>query len=143
MEGTALHKEFAHSLNVVILVKRNLRTQAQAHVILFSSDLTLAAATLVDSYRLRFQIEFNCRDAKQFWGLEDCMTVTPNTVTNAANLSLFTVNLSRALLTNWRTTHPDASQARNRVSVPALWTDFSAASTISLRPNQPASLGYE
>jgi len=29
-------------LNVVIIVKTNLRTQAQAHVILFSSDLTLA-----------------------------------------------------------------------------------------------------
>src|SRR6266849_2066997 len=34
-----LHKEFAQPLNVVILAKTNLRTQARAHVILFSSDL--------------------------------------------------------------------------------------------------------
>jgi hypothetical protein len=56
-QAQLLHKEFAQPLNVVIIVKTNLRTQAQAHVILFSSDLTLAAASLVDYYGLRFQIE--------------------------------------------------------------------------------------
>ena len=39
-----LHKEFAQPLNVVIIAKTNLRTQAQAHVVLFSSDLALAYA---------------------------------------------------------------------------------------------------
>ena len=72
-----LHKEFAQPLNVVIIVKTNLRTQARAHVVLFSSDLELACAPLVDYYGLRFQIEFNFRDAKQYWGLEDFMNVTP------------------------------------------------------------------
>ena len=33
------------------------------------------AETLIDYYALRFQIEFNFRDAKQFWGLEDFMNV--------------------------------------------------------------------
>ena len=37
-----LHKGFTQPLNVVILAKTNLRTQARAHVILFSSDLALA-----------------------------------------------------------------------------------------------------
>jgi hypothetical protein len=32
-------------LNVVIIVKMNLRTQARAHVVLFSSDLALAYAS--------------------------------------------------------------------------------------------------
>ena len=63
-----LHKEFAQPLNVVIIVKTNLRTQARAHVVLFSSDLDLAYVPLVDYYSLRFQIEFNFRDAKQYWG---------------------------------------------------------------------------
>jgi DDE superfamily endonuclease len=45
-----LHKEFAHSLNVVVLAKTNLRTQARAQVILFSSDLDLAYTLLVDDY---------------------------------------------------------------------------------------------
>jgi hypothetical protein len=92
-----LHKEFTQPLNVVIIVKMNLRTQARAHVVLFSSDLALAYASLVDYYGLRFQIEFNFRDAKQYWGLEDFMHVTPTGVTNAANLSLFMVNVAYRL----------------------------------------------
>ncbi|HVI70456.1 MAG TPA: transposase [Pyrinomonadaceae bacterium] len=92
-----LHKEFAQPLNVVIIVKTNLRTQARAHVILCSSDLALAYAPLVDYYGLRFQVEFNFRDAKQYWGLEDFMNVTPMGVTNAANLSLFMVNVAYRL----------------------------------------------
>ena len=92
-----LHKEFTQPLNVVILVKTNLRTQARAHVVLFSSDLALAYVLLVDYYGLRFQIEFNFRDAKQYWGLEDFMNVTPTGVTNAANLSLFMVNVAYRL----------------------------------------------
>ena len=46
-----LHKEFAQPLNVVIIAKTNLRTHARAHVVLFSSDLALAYAPLVDYYR--------------------------------------------------------------------------------------------
>ena len=104
-----LHKEFTQPLNVVIIAKTNLRTQARAHVVLFSSDLALAYAPLVDYYGLRFQIEFNFRDAKQYWGLEDFMHVTPTGVTNAANLSLFMVNVSYCLRADVRQHHPDYS----------------------------------
>jgi hypothetical protein len=104
-----LHKEFAQPLNVVLLVKTNLRTQAQAHVILFSSDLTLTSASLIDYYGLRFQIEFNFRDAKQYWGLEDFMNVTPTGVTNAANLSLFMVNVAYRLRADVHLRAPDYS----------------------------------
>jgi len=89
-----LHKEFAQALNVVIMVKRNLVTHKSAHVVLFSSDLTLHWEKLIDDYCLRFQLEFNFRDAKQYWGLEDFMNIRPTAVTNAANLSLFMVNLT-------------------------------------------------
>src|SRR5256885_10651021 len=101
-QAQLLHKGFAQPLNVVIIVKTNLRTQTQAHVILFSSDLTLASASLVDYYGLRFQIEFNFRDAKQYWGLEDFMHITPTGVANAANLSLFMVNVAYRLQTDRR-----------------------------------------
>jgi putative transposase len=104
-----LHKEFTQPLNVVIIVKTNLRTQAQARVLLFSSDLTLAYTSLVDYYGLRFQIEFNFRDAKQYWGLEDFMNVTPTGVTNAANLSLFMVNVASCLQADRRQRDPDYS----------------------------------
>ncbi len=46
-------------------------------------------------------------DAKQFWGLEDFMNVNPTAVTNAANLSLFMVNLSQVLMCDFRQMNPD------------------------------------
>jgi putative transposase len=104
-----LHKEFAQPLNVVIIAKTNLRTQARAHVVLFSSDLALAYAPLVDYYGLRFQIEFTFRDAKQYWGLEDFMNVTPTGVMNAANLSLFMVNVAYCLRADGHSREPDYS----------------------------------
>ena len=70
----------------------------RSHVILFSSDLTLSYAKIIDYYKLRFQIEFNFRDAKQFWGLEDFMNRGQTAVTNAVNLSFFMVNLFHHLL---------------------------------------------
>jgi putative transposase len=108
-QAHVLHKEFSQALNVVIIVKTNLRTQAQAHVVLFSSDPALPSAQLVDYYALRFQLEFNFRDTKQYWGLEDFMNVTPTGVSNAANLSLFMVNVSSRLRRDFRQDDPEYS----------------------------------
>ena len=107
-QAVALHACFAQPLNVVIMVKTNLQTQASAHVILFSSDLDLPYDKLIAYYRLRFQIEFNFRDAKQYWGLEDFMNVNQTPVTNAVNLSFLMVNLSHCLLRDFRHNHPEA-----------------------------------
>jgi len=92
------HKDFQDALNVAIVVKIQQKTGKQGHVILFSTDLTLTADQIIDYYSLRFQIEFNFRDAKQFWGLEDFMNVSEQAVTNAVNLSFMMVNLSAAML---------------------------------------------
>ena len=97
-----LHQKFSQPLNVIIIVKTNLKTQARAHVILFCSDLNLPYTQLIDYYALRFQIEFNFRHAKQYWGLEDFMNVKQTAVTNAANLSLFMVNVAHRLLVDFR-----------------------------------------
>jgi DDE superfamily endonuclease len=105
----ARHKTFAQPLNVVCIVKTNLKTHAVAHVLLFSSDLALAFDKVLDFYCLRFQLEFNFRDAKQYWGLEDFMTTHPTRVTNAANLSLFMVNLVERVLRDVRRVQPQMS----------------------------------
>src|SRR5438876_11089518 len=52
-----LHKEFAQPLNVVIIVKTNLRTQARAHVVLFSSDLFLSCRSSVLLSRLHARVQ--------------------------------------------------------------------------------------
>ena len=103
------HKKFADLLNVVIIVKTNQTSGAHSHVILFSSDMELGYEKLVDYYRLRFQIEFNFRDAKQYWGLEDFMTVKQTPVYNSANLAMLMVNLSYILRQSMREECPDFS----------------------------------
>jgi putative transposase len=108
-QGQFSNTEFGFQLNVVIILKTNPVTKAQAHVILFSTDLDLAYDKIIKFYSLRFQIEFNFRDAKQYWGLEDFMNVTETAVTNAVNLSFFMVNFSQTLLEPLREHNPDYS----------------------------------
>ncbi|MBL6981271.1 MAG: transposase [Anaerolineales bacterium] len=107
-QSKMLHKSFAQMLNVVIITKTNLKTGAFAHVVLFSSDMKLSFEKIIDYYSLRFQIEFNFRDAKQFWGLEDFMNIKEVQLTNALNLSLFMTNLSQVLLREFRHTNPES-----------------------------------
>ena len=134
-QAQVLHKEFAQPLNVVILLKTNLKTQQQGHVILFSSDLTLNFDKLIELYTLRFQIEFNFRDAKQFWGLEDFMNTSQTAVTNAVNLSFFMVNLSYRLLQDFRQDkHPHFSI----LDLKALYRAFKyVEEVIKLLPQKP------
>ena len=99
-QGIFLHKEFGQAINVVMIKKLNLKTQKTGHAILFSSDAELGWEKLIDYYSLRFQIEFNFRDAKQHFGLEDFMTTTAKGVENAANLAFLMVNVSAKLLKN-------------------------------------------
>src|SRR5207253_9723681 len=129
-----LHKEFAQTLHVVIITKTHLQTQARGHVVLFSSDLELAYASLVDYYGLRFQIEFNFRDAKQYWGLEDFMNITPTGVTNAANLSLFMVNVAYRLRADGHPRDPDYSV----LDLKADWRGYKyVEETIKMLPEKP------
>ena len=105
-QAQMLHRDFSQLLNVVIITKTNLKTGAFANVNLFSSDLELSHEKIIDYYSLRFQIEFNFRDAKQYWGLEDFMNIKEIPLTNALSLSLFMVSLSQVLLRDFRQTHP-------------------------------------
>ena len=108
-QANLLNKGFAFPLNVVVVLKTNLSTHKQAHIILFSTDLELSYEKLYDYYTWRFQIEFNFRDAKQYWGLDDFMNVKQIAVTNAANLSFFMVNFSSVLLQRYRAYNPEFS----------------------------------
>jgi len=133
-QATMLHESFAQPLNVVIVVKRNLVTNACAHVVLFSSDLALTHDKLVDYYVLRFQLEFNFRDAKQFWGLEDFMNIKQVPVTNAVNLAFFMCNLSQVLLRQLRLQSPDCGI----LDLKALFRGRRyAVETLNLLPQKP------
>jgi len=141
-QGTFYNKEFAFALNVVIILKTNLLTNAQAHVILFSTDLKLDYEKLIKYYRLRFQIEFNFRDAKQYWGLEDFMNITETAVTNAVNLSFFMVNFSHGLLQAHRKTASQGASRKNQdfsiLDLKAHYRRYRyACQTIKMLPQKP------
>jgi putative transposase len=95
---TARVKASTQLLNIVVRRITQRQKKTATYTILMSSDLGLAAVQLVDYYRLRFQIEFNFRDAKQHFGLEDFMNVTATAVNNAANLAMCMVNVSAKLI---------------------------------------------
>lgn len=103
-------------------------------MILFSSNLALSYDQLVDFYSLRFQIEFNFRDAKQFWGLEDFMNVSQVAVTNAANLALFMVDVSQVLMSDYRQEDSDFSI----LDLKAIYRGYRYVSeTIQMLPQKP------
>jgi putative transposase len=105
----AYHHDFPDALNIVVIVKTQISSNKRGHVVLFSTDCDLSAEKIVRYYRLRFQIEFNFRDAKQHWGLEDFMNVTQQGVTNAANLAFLMVNLAHIMMMPYRDQQPDFS----------------------------------
>ena len=96
--GRFLHPKFGMELKVVIIEKKNERKKQIGHALLFSSEVDLSWEKIVEYYSLRFQIEFNFRDAKQHFGLEDFMTRGERGVENAVNLSFLMVNVSAKLL---------------------------------------------
>jgi putative transposase len=96
-------------LKVVVMVQTHVQTHKTAHVVLFSSDLTLGYAQFIDDYRLRFQLECNFRDAKPYGGLEDCMSVTERPVDKSATLAMFMVTVSQALMRPMRAQWPACS----------------------------------
>ena len=112
------HKKFPEPLNVVCILKTQPLREKKSDVLLFSSDLALDAEKMIDYYSLRFQIEFNFRDAKQFWGLEDFMNVKKTPVNNAANLSMFMVNVSAKLLAPLRAEHAECERLRSQSTLP-------------------------
>ena len=95
----ALNRKIKEPLNIVIIVARNLKNDRRTHTVLFSTDLKQNFQKIIDYYSLRFQIEFNFRDAKQYFGLEDFMNIKKRRIHNFANLSMFMNNISYLLYT--------------------------------------------
>lgn len=92
----AYHKNIpAKLLNIIVLVNKK---DTRKYAILISSDLELDAFTLIQYYRLRFQIEFSFREAKQYFGISHFQNYKENQVKFATQFAFFMVLLSRILL---------------------------------------------
>jgi uncharacterized protein with NAD-binding domain and iron-sulfur cluster len=62
----------------------------------FATDLQLGAVSIFKSYKLRFQIEFEIRDAKQFTGLADCQSTDAAKMDFHVNTALTAVSVAKA-----------------------------------------------
>jgi len=70
--------------------------------ILFSTDVNLPYSIMLNYYSLRFQIEFDFRDAKQFFGLSSFKNYKEENLTNFVNLSFFMCLVNKILLKQFR-----------------------------------------
>ena len=61
--------------------------------LLYSTDTTLDAMTIIQYYKARFQIEFVFRDAKQYTGLMDCQSCKKEAIQTHINASFTALNL--------------------------------------------------
>jgi putative transposase len=89
-------------LNIVVLIHENTETKRIAKNILFSSDLELTAQEIIKYYSLRFQIEFDFRDAKQHFGLADFKNFKETQVYNAVNIAFTMTIISRIVLEKYK-----------------------------------------
>jgi putative transposase len=84
-------------INVVVIQKTNVESGKMAQAILFTTDLHLDWEKIILYYSMRFQIEFNFRDAKQYFGLADLKNIKEQSVKNAVGMAFFMNNLSLIL----------------------------------------------
>jgi len=84
---------FRRDLRVVLLMDADGKEQ----VVLASTDTDQHAEEVVRYYRLRYQIEFVIRDAKQHTGLTHCQARSQEKLNFHLNMSVATVNLLRLL----------------------------------------------
>jgi len=87
------HVQLKRIIRVVLVV--NTSKKQPSYIVLFSTDLNLNGSEILTLYRLRFQIEFLFRDAKQFTGLADCQARNTKALDFHFNTAFSAVNLAK------------------------------------------------
>ncbi|MGL5922220.1 transposase [Chroococcidiopsis sp.] len=88
------HVSLKRQIRLTYLLDRR-QHQATSYAVLFSTDIEQTAQDIYRLYRLRFQIEFIFRDAKQFTGLSDCQARDAKALDFHFNASLTALNLAK------------------------------------------------
>jgi IS4 transposase len=76
-------------------LKDSRKAHKPSYVVLFSTDVHQSAQDIYRFYKLRFQIEFIFRDAKQFTGLGDCQARDIKKLDFHFNASFTALNLAK------------------------------------------------
>lgn len=82
------------AIRVAYLIDRSHPTRVRT-CLLFSTDVEQDPKRIVEYYKLRFQIEFIFRDAKQFTGFADCQARDAHKLAFHFNASLTALNLAK------------------------------------------------
>jgi hypothetical protein len=88
------HVSLKRAIRVAYLVDRRHPNRSRT-CLLFSTDVEQDPQQIYQFYKLRFQIEFIFRDAKQFTGLEDCQARDALKLEFHFNASLTALNLAK------------------------------------------------
>lgn len=95
-QGVVNVKMLKRDAKCIIIHEKTKNGKIKVHSF-FSTDITMDGAKIQKCYKLRFQIEFLYRDAKQFTGLSECQARSKEKIHSHINLSLTTVSLSKAV----------------------------------------------
>ena len=81
----------------VVIVQIIKEGKVHSALIYFSTDPDMLGSKVLELYKMRFQIEFLYRDAKQFLGLEQCQSRQEKALDFHFNLSLTSLNIAKCL----------------------------------------------
>jgi len=95
-EAVLYSKALKRYIKVVVQYKLDDKGEMKSYKIFCSTDTQLSGATVFLLYKMRFQIEFLYRDAKQFTGLEHCQSRNEDKLDFHFNTALTTVSLAKA-----------------------------------------------
>ena len=95
-EGKVYVNAFDRMVKCVIVHTKRKDGSLKAEVF-FSTDVSMDGAKVLEYYRLRFQIEFLYRDAKQQVGLSQCQARSKQKIHTHINACLTTVSLAKAI----------------------------------------------
>ena len=88
-------------LNFVVIQSSTVKNK-MGQIILVSSDLTLTVEEIIHYYHLRFQIEFDFRNAKQFFGLSTFQNYKQKQVDMAVNMAFSMTLIAQILLEKYK-----------------------------------------
>ncbi len=89
-------KALKRNINLVHVTYTNAK-QKEKYKLYFSTDLEMDPGTILEYYRIRFQIEFLYRDGKQHTGLNDSQARSENKLDFQFNASLTSINIAKVV----------------------------------------------
>ena len=95
-EGIVNSKTLKRNIKICYIAIKEEGILNDKYVILFSTDLELGALSILQYYKLRYQIEFLFRDAKQHTGLTHCQARSKEKMNFHVNAALTAVNIAKA-----------------------------------------------